>query len=108
MMSAAYLYFIVTFARRVQVPEVLVFAGQNSLSVYVLQGVIASLFFCGYGLGFANDFGDLWLFFISVTIYLITVISVGLYAKRFGRGVLEPLLRKISGTLSRPTNAKAF
>lgn len=105
MMSAAYLYFIVIFARRVEVPEVLVLAGRNSLSVYVLQGVIASLIFCGYGLGYVNDFGSLGLLLISFAIYLVTVFTVGLYAKRFGRGMLEPVLRKMSGTHAQPSSS---
>nr|CAA6829066.1 MAG: Unknown protein [uncultured Thiotrichaceae bacterium] len=97
-LAAAYLYFLVIAARRIQLPEILVLAGRNSLSVYVLQGLIASLMFSGYGLGWFDKFSDLALIPISIGIYLASVIIVGLYAKRFGRGMLEPVLRKISGS----------
>lgn len=97
-LSAVYLYYIVKVARKVTVPSVLVHAGRNSLSVYVLQGVIASLMFGGYGLGLFDQFGIFTLLFISIGIYCVTVLLVGLYAKHFGRGFLEPVLRRISGS----------
>jgi len=96
-LAAVYLYFLVIAARKIRVPEILVFAGRNSLSVYVLQGLIASLMFGGYGLGWFDKFGDLALIPISIGIYVASVLIVGLYAQRFGRGILEVVLRKISG-----------
>ena len=96
-LSAVYLYYLVIIARRIQLPEIFILAGRNSLSVYVLQGIIASLMFGGYGLGWFGEFGELALIPISIGIYLVTVVIVGLYAKRFGRGFLEPVLRGISG-----------
>lgn len=95
-LAAVYLYFFVIIARRIQLPELFILAGRNSLSVYVLQGVIASLMFGGYGLGWFGEFGELALIPISIGIYFATVVIVGLYAKRYGRGFLEPVLRGIS------------
>ena len=97
-MAAVYLYGLIIIARRIQLPEIFVLAGQNSLSVYVLQGLIASLMFGGYGLGWFGEFGELALIPISVGIYFVTVIVVGLYAQRYGRGFLEPVLRGISSS----------
>ncbi|CAA6821951.1 MAG: Unknown protein [uncultured Thiotrichaceae bacterium] len=97
-LAAVYLYYTVIAARRIQVPEIFVLAGRNSLSVYVLQGIIASLLFGGYGLGLFNQFRELALIPIAIGIYLTSVLITGLYAKRFGRGFLEPVLRKISGS----------
>ncbi|RVU84667.1 DUF418 domain-containing protein [Leucothrix sargassi] len=98
MIAAAYLYFMVVFARRVELPEILILAGRNSLSVYILQGVLASLFFNGYGLNFIGKFGTVPLLIISVCIYSLAVLIVGCYAKAFGHGILEPVMRKISGS----------
>lgn len=97
-LSAVYLYYIVNIARKVTLPLVLVQAGRNSLSVYVLQGLIASVLFGGYGFGLFDRFGEFDLFFISVGIYGVSVFLVGLYATQFGRGFLEPVLRRISGS----------
>ncbi|MGB1011930.1 MAG: DUF418 domain-containing protein [Thiolinea sp.] len=96
-LSAVYLYFIITVARQIQIPELFLLAGRNSLSVYVLQGLIASLLFGGYGLGLFDQFGDLALIPVCIGIYLVTVVFVGWYAQQFGRGFLEPVLRWISG-----------
>ncbi|PWQ99675.1 DUF418 domain-containing protein [Leucothrix pacifica] len=96
-LAAVYLYYIVIVARRIRIPELLLLAGRNSLSVYVLQGLIASLMFGGYGLGWFDEFGELALIPVSIGIYIVTVLIVGLYAKRFGRGFLEPVLREIGG-----------
>ena len=98
LLSAVYLYFLVRFARRVKFPEVVILAGRNSLSVYVLQGLIASLFFCGYGFGMFDELGELALIPLGISIYAVTILIVGLYAKRFGRGFLEPVLRKVTGS----------
>lgn len=95
-LAAVYLYFLIIIARRIQLPELFMLAGRNSLSVYVLQGVIASLMFGGYGLGWFGEFGELALIPISIGIYFVTVVIVGLYVKRYGRGFLEPMLRGMS------------
>lgn len=97
-LAAVYLYYIIIAARKLQLPEIFVLAGRNSLSVYVLQGLIASLLFGGYGLGLFGQFGELVLITVALGIYLASVLIVGLYAKRFGRGFLEPVLRSISGS----------
>ena len=100
MIALSYLYFVIQLARRIQLPEVLVMAGRNSLSVYVLQGLIASLIFNGYGFGLIGELSALMLLGISIGIYCVSVLMVGSYAKVFGQGVLEPVLRAISGTKS--------
>lgn len=97
-LSAVYLYFIITVARQIPIPELLLLAGRNSLSVYVLQGLIASLLFGGYGLGLFGQLGDMVLIPVCIGIYLATVLFVGWYAQQFGRGFLEPVLRRISGS----------
>lgn len=96
MLSAVYLLLLVQFAKSVSMPELLILAGRNSLSCYVLQGVLAGFVFGAYGLGYFNTFGYAVLLPISISIALAAMVCVGFYAKCFGQGPLEPLLRFIS------------
>ncbi len=97
-LSAVYLYLFIKLSRIVNVPDLLVLAGRNSLSSYVLQGVLAGLVFGSYGLGYFNSFGHAALLPVALAIGLIAMILVGTYARLFGRGPLEPVLRRISGS----------
>jgi uncharacterized protein len=97
-LSAIYLYGFITLSRRVSVPRVLVLAGQNSLSSYVTQGVLAGCVFGAYGLGLFDSLGQAVLMPVSLGIALTAMVLVGLYAKLFGRGPLEPILRKVTGS----------
>ena len=79
-----------------RLPAILVLAGRNSLSSYVLQGVLAGLIFGGYGLGLFGHFGQAWLVPISIALALTAMVMVGLFARRIGRGPLEILLRRVT------------
>lgn len=92
-LAAVYLYWLVLLARRLKLPEVLLLAGQNSLSAYVLQGILGGLFFGGFGLGQFGLLGHEELLVLSLAIALGSICLVGLWARRFSRGPLEPLLR---------------
>ncbi|MBF0202361.1 MAG: DUF418 domain-containing protein, partial [Desulfamplus sp.] len=95
-LSLIYLYLFIQFSRVIKVPELLVLAGQNSLSSYVAQGVLAGIVFGAYGFGLFNSFAHATLIAVSLCIAFIAMVFVGVFAKAFGRGPLEPLLRKIS------------
>ncbi|MBG37012.1 MAG: hypothetical protein CMH92_14530 [Oceanicaulis sp.] len=79
-----------------KLPSILVLAGRNSLSSYVLQGVLAGLVFSGYGLGLFGQFGQAWLVPISIALALTAMVMVGLFARLMGRGPLEILLRRVT------------
>ncbi|WP_127557731.1 DUF418 domain-containing protein [Saccharospirillum alexandrii] len=96
-LAAVYLYCFIRAARRFSIPRLLTLAGRNSLSVYIFQGVLTGLVFGGYGLGLFNEHGPFSLLFISVAIAFISIVCIGVYASLFGRGPLEPILRKASG-----------
>jgi len=81
-----------------KIPHLLVLAGQNSLSSYVAQGVLAGFVFGAYGLGLFDSLGHAALIPVSLIIALIAMALVGACAKIFGRGPLEPFLRKMSGS----------
>ena len=76
-------------ARRVQIIYILVLAGRNSLSTYILQGVLAGFIFGAYGLGLYDSVGYAGLLLLSLLIALSAMVLVGIYAKIFGRGPLS-------------------
>ena len=96
-LSLVYLLVFIRISRVLSLPELFVLAGRNSLSTYVLQGVIAGLIFGGYGLGFFDKLGYGQLLLVSILIAVFSLIVIGIWVKFFGRGPLEPLLRKFSG-----------
>jgi uncharacterized protein len=97
-LSAIYLYLFIQLARYIKLPTILILAGQNSLSSYIAQGVIAGIFFGAYGFGLFDSLGHAALIPMSLMIALSAMLLVGIYAKVFGRGPLEPILRKITGS----------
>jgi uncharacterized protein len=97
-LSLIYLYLFIRLSRKIKIPNLLVLAGQNSLSSYVAQGVLAGFVFGAYGLGLFDDLNHMALIPASLIIALIAMFLVGGYAKIVGRGPLEPILRKISGS----------
>jgi len=94
-LTAVYLFALIKFARGVSMPQVLRLAGQNSLSVYVLQGVFGGFVFGAYGLGWYNQFDQAEQSLIALTIAIAAILTIGIFAKLFGRGPLEPILRSI-------------
>lgn len=93
MLSAVYLLALVSWSERLALPRVLLLAGRNSLSTYVLQGVLAGLLFGGYGLGLFGRVGLAGMIPLAAAVALIAIAIVGVIADRFGRGPLEALLR---------------
>ena len=95
-LSVVYLYCLVRFARTVQLPTLLVLAGRNSLSTYVLQGILGGMVFGAYGFGLFNSIGHAGLVPLSLVIAFSAMLCVGVYASIFGHGPLEPVLRRFS------------
>lgn len=107
MLTLAYVCAIRVMADHIRLPSLLVLAGRNSLSSYVLQGVLAGLVFGGYGLGLFGQIGQAGLFPLSIALALAAMILVGLCAHLTGRAPLEFLLRRVTYG-ARPTSpAKA-
>lgn len=96
-LSLIYLYIFIRLSRMIKMPLLLVLAGQNSLSSYVAQGVLAGFVFGAYGLGLFHSLGHAALLPVSLIIAFTAMVFVGVWAKLFGRGPLEPILRQISG-----------
>ena len=95
-MSAVYLYVIVVLSGRISLSTVWLRAGQNSLSVYVLQGVLAGWVSGSYGLGLYGQLDQLQLLPVAVGIALSAMLLVSGYAYCCGKGPLEQLMKRIS------------
>lgn len=96
MVFASYIHLFLWVSERVTLPQVFVSAGQNTLTAYVLQGVLAGLVFGGYGLGLYGDIGHFGLLLLAIAIALASMILTHLL--RFGgpRAPLEWVLRRIT------------
>lgn len=70
--------------------------GQNSLSVYVLQGAIAGFLFGGYGLGLFGQISLAGLLPVGLGVALLAILISGAIAKTFRRGPLEAVLRAVT------------
>lgn len=94
-MSAVYLYGLVWLSWRVSLHQLLLRAGQNSLSVYVLQGVLAGWLAGSYGLGLYGQLNQLQLLPVALAVALCAMLLVSGYAYSFGKGPLEQLMKRI-------------
>jgi uncharacterized protein len=68
-------------------------AGGASLSAYLLQGLLLSLVFSGYGLGLYAQPGAAACIGIAAAAGLGSIILLAAWRRRFGRGPVEALLR---------------
>jgi uncharacterized protein len=100
LLSAVYLIGIIRFARRLQPSPTWLAAGRNSLTGYVLEGVIAGLVFGGHGLGLFGSLGQAMLVGVSVAIAGVAMMFEALWAKISPRGPLETVLRYITRGLA--------
>ena len=69
-------------------------AGTSSLTAYLLQSLILSLLFSGYGLGLYGKVGAAGCIAIALVTGLATLAFSSLWRTRFARGPVESVLRK--------------
>ncbi|RAP28434.1 hypothetical protein C2W64_04868 [Brevibacillus laterosporus] len=67
--------------------------GKLSMTNYLMQTVICTTIFYGYGLGLFGTFGVLAGIFLSLIIFSLQVAASFLYLKHFSYGPIEKLLR---------------
>jgi uncharacterized protein len=67
-------------------------AGRMSLSVYVGQSVLLSLFYCGYGAGFYERLAPAAVFLTAAASWAILVVASRYWLRRFARGPLETIV----------------
>jgi uncharacterized protein len=95
-LSAAWLHGLLWLSNRMTLPAVLARAGQNSLTAYLLQGILAGLVFGGHGLGLFGQLGQAALLPLAILLAFVAMLLTGLMAGRWGRGPFEALLRRIT------------
>lgn len=93
-LAAAWLALILRLTRRRPLPEILVAAGRNSLSIYVLQGVLGGVTFYLVGHG---SVGQARLLVVALPLAGAAILALAAWAVIAGRGPLERLLRRMSG-----------
>lgn len=71
-------------------------AGRMALTNYLGQNLITSLLFCGYGLGYMNQFTHLQLAGLTLAIFVVQVLLSTLWLTRFRGGPLELLWRRLT------------
>jgi uncharacterized protein len=69
-------------------------AGGGSLTAYLLQGLLMSWVFCGYGLGWVGKVGAAAYFSVGVVVATVSLLFVGWWRGRYGLGPMEALLRR--------------
>ena len=67
--------------------------GKLSLSNYIMQTVICTTIFYGYGLGLFGNFGVLWGLLLGIVIFIGQMVISSFYLKYFRYGPFEKVLR---------------
>lgn len=83
--------------------------GKLSMTNYLMQTVICTTIFYGYGLGFFGKMGVLNAFFLGLVIYSLQAAASFHYLKHFKSGPIEKLIRmwtyfSFTGRIKRSTN----
>ncbi len=71
-------------------------AGSASLSAYLLQSLLLSFIFCGYGLGLHSQLSAAQAITIGALVGMISLILTGTWRSFANRGPMEVLLRKVT------------
>lgn len=94
--TMGYLGLIAAWSQRPPSPlrDFLVRAGGGSLTAYLLQGLLLSLVFSGYGLGLVGKLGAATYIPIGAAAAVISLLFVGWWRGRHALGPVESLLRR--------------
>jgi uncharacterized protein len=96
LLSAAYVQCILSTAqtrRGTKLLGIFRYAGQMSLTNYLLQSLLAGFLFHGYGLGLYNRISPLGLLGVSVLIFIFEALLSKLWLRYFATGPAEWVLR---------------
>lgn len=69
--------------------------GKLSLTNYIMQTVICTYIFYGYGFGFFGEMGVINAFILGVVIFIIQIIASTVYLRYFKQGPLEKVMRTL-------------
>ncbi|MFN4173174.1 MAG: DUF418 domain-containing protein [Pseudorhodobacter sp.] len=103
-LGLVYLWAVVEAARRWGVPAWMAAAGGMSATIYVGQGVLGGLVFNGYGLGLYDSLSPPLVALVACGATVLLFAAAALWARAFGQGPLERLLRAVTrGGPSQPS-----
>lgn len=71
-------------------------AGRMSLTIYLMQSVIQSILFYGFGFGLYGKLSLLQLFYIALAIYAIQLVFSMIWFKYFKQGPVEALWKSVT------------
>jgi uncharacterized protein len=71
-------------------------AGKLALTNYLVQTIICTIFFYGYGMGYYGRLTQLKLYFFVVEVIMVQVIFSIIWLRFFNYGPAEWLLRRLS------------
>ena len=86
--------FIFVSVRESKLSQAFVNLGRLSLTNYLMQSIICTTIFYGYGLGFFGELGVALGLVIAVVLYALQLLLANVYAQRFSIGPVEWVLRK--------------
>ena len=86
--------FIFVSVRESNLSQAFVNLGRLSLTNYLMQSIICTTIFYGYGLGFFGELGVALGLVIAVVLYSLQLLLANVYAQRFSIGPVEWVLRK--------------
>jgi uncharacterized protein len=76
--------------------KVLAGVGRLSLTNYLVQTIICTIFFYGYGMGYYGRFTQFELYFFAAEVVMVQVVFSILWLKAYNYGPAEWLLRRLS------------
>ncbi len=90
---------IIIFRKRLAAPACAALAavGRLAMTNYIMQSLIATAIFYGFGLGLFGMFGYLELFGIALGIWAFQIVFSLLWRRYIGQGPLERLWRRLAG-----------
>ena len=97
-LSAGYLGLIIQWANGVSsgLKRFMARGGTASLSAYLMQGLIMSLIFNHYGLGFFGEWGAFACIMVAVAASILSLVFVSLWRTKMALGPVEMLLRRFT------------
>lgn len=95
-LGAVYLIGVIELARRGWLQTSTTAAGRMSLTIYVLEGVLAGIVFNGYGLGLYGKIGAMGCLCVAFVIFAATHMFASFWLNRFKHGPLEWVLQRVT------------
>jgi len=95
-LGAVYLVGMIEMARRGWINDTITAAGRMSLTIYVLEGILAGFVFNGHGLGWYGTVNASGCLLIAIAIFAVTHVLASFWLARFRQGPLEWILQRMT------------